>query len=174
MKPNATFRTDHRNETGLTLVEVVIAIAILALFATVAFGAFSQMNRLASEARLRTLATAMAQHKIEEVVNVPWPSDEPDPAVLAVGVNTEANLPLNDNALVVFNENDDPPRTSKVANLDGGALATRTTTITLEPGSVEIIPGVTKMRRIRVQVAYTFRGRPQLVELSTLRTVDDF
>jgi prepilin-type N-terminal cleavage/methylation domain-containing protein len=171
MKLVTTFRIDKafRKETGLTLVEVVIAMAILALFATVAFGAFSQMNRLATEARLRTLATAMAQQKIEEVLGVPWASDGADPAVLAVGVNTENNLPLNDNALV----DADGARRSDLSNIDGGALATRTTTIAMEPGSVEATPGVFKMRRIRVQVAYTFRGKPQLVEISTLRTTDD-
>ncbi|MEE4242839.1 MAG: type II secretion system protein [Desulfopila sp.] len=65
------YRTDAAarvfSSTGFTLLEVMIAIAVLAITLTVLFGSQSQSLSLAAEAKFNTQATFLLQEKMAEL-----------------------------------------------------------------------------------------------------------
>ena len=122
--------------------------------------ALTQMNRFATASRLRTLALAFAEERIDEVLTTPWMCRSPRPPVLTAGSSTEASMPLGRDTL-----NDQAGLSSNATNLGVMVHAARTTEIT----------DVTPLRlRASVMVTYTYRNRPQQVVLTTLRASDNF
>ncbi|MEO6786446.1 MAG: type II secretion system protein, partial [Chthoniobacteraceae bacterium] len=93
-----TRREKFRRHSGFTLAEVLIATAILAFFACTSLIALTQLNRYAAISRLRTLAMAFAQQKVDAIMTVPWGVATPTPTQLNVGTVTENNLPLDNDA----------------------------------------------------------------------------
>ncbi|MEI9895853.1 MAG: hypothetical protein WDN28_18755 [Chthoniobacter sp.] len=150
----------RRQALGFTLTEVVIAASVLALFIVGAVSAMAQINRWASAARMRTLATALVQQKIDEVLTTPWSVLSTTPTVLTAGTVTETRLPLNNDAF-----NNETGLSSAFTNLDVQVIDTRTTVIT----SVSA-----HMIRALVTVSYTYRGHSYSISMTTLRTTDDF
>jgi type II secretory pathway pseudopilin PulG len=146
-------------EAGLTLVEILIAAALLAVFTAGTVSAVTQMNRYATASRLSTLALAVAQQRIDEVLTTSWQLSQPRPAALTLGTKTEPNLPLNDDA---FNSARADLR-SLFTELDLRVPATRTT---------EITEVSTRIVRAVVTVTFTYRSRPYQVSLTTLRASD--
>jgi type II secretory pathway pseudopilin PulG len=144
---------------GLTLVEILIAAALLAVFTAGTVSAVTQMNRYATASRLSTLALAVAQQRIDEVLTTSWQLSQPRPGVLTLGTATEPNLPLNDDA---FNSARSDLR-SLFTELDLRVPASRTTEIT------EVSPRIV---RAVVTVTFTYRNRPYQVSLTTLRASD--
>ena len=154
------FRSPRKGgPAGLALVEVVIAGGILALFIAASVGAMTQINRWASAARLRTLALAVAQQRLDAVLTVPWQVRGTRPALLAAGTATENALPLNDDSFNVAGLG------SAFTSLGTPVVATRTTQITDVSA---------RLARADVTVTYSYRNRPYTISLTTLRTTDDF
>lgn len=147
-----------RSRAGFTLVEFIVAAGAIAIFVAGAVVALTQINRAASGARLRTLALAVAQQRIDHVLTVPWGVSSTRPVVLTAGTRTEANLPLNNDEL-----NSRTGLRSAFTNLDAPVNATRTTQIT--DLSARIVRAV-------VTVNFTYRQRPYSVQLTTIRTTD--
>jgi prepilin-type N-terminal cleavage/methylation domain-containing protein len=144
--------------SGFTLFEVLIAVTVVAVFMCATFTALTQINRYANSARLRTLALAVAQQRIDEVLTVPWSAGGAVPSILSVGTQTETDLPLNNDPL-----NSQAGLSSAYTGLDVQVNATRTTAVT----SVS-----TRTLRAVVTVAYTYRSRNFLITLTTLRATD--
>ena len=157
------FQRLRRGTAGFTLVEVLIAGALLAMLISGAVTALTQMNRSATAARLRTIALAVAQQRVDQIETTPWQDWVTRPAILAVDgtgtrTTTENNVPLNND-----NYNAATSLISPYTNLDAQVLSTRTTVITnLPPRSLRAV----------VTVTFTYRNRPYAITLSTLRTTD--
>ena len=158
-----SFRRLRRGPAGFTLVEVLIAGALLAMLISGAVTALTQLNRSATAARLRTIALAVAQQRIDQIETTPWQDWVTRPAILAVDgtgtrTTTENNVPLNNDSY-----NASMSLISPYTSLDAQVLSTRTTVITnLPPRSLRAV----------VTVTFTYRNRPYAITLSTLRTTD--
>ncbi len=151
-------RRRRRGCAGFTLTEVVIAGCLLAILISGSFIALTQINRWATSARLRTMALAMAQQRIDLIQTAPWQVGVPRPAVLTAGTTTENNLPLNNDAF-----NAATSLASPYTNLDVQVLETRTTQIT---------DLTARTLRATVTVTFTYRNRPHSISLTTLRATD--
>ena len=145
---------------GFTVPEVVIAGAILALFVATSVAAMTQINRWAASARLRTLALALAQQKVDQILTTPWSTLGTVPTILTVGTTTETSLPLNNDAF-----NSEAGLSSAFTNLDLQINATRTTVVR----SIS-----TRQVGATVTVTYTYRNRAATIVMNTLRATDDF
>ena len=147
-----------RGISGFTLVEVVIAGCLLAVLVSGSFIALTQINRWATSARLRTLALAVAQQRIDVLQTTPWQVSGTRPTLLNAGTTTENNLPLNNDTF-----NSATSLASAYTSLDSQLNATRTTQVT---------DLTTRTLRVAVTVTFTYRNRPHVVSLTTLRTTD--
>ena len=152
------FRRVRRGTAGFTLAEVLIAGALLAMLISGAVTALTQLNRWATAARLRTIALAVAQQRIDQIETVPWQVAGTPPALLTAGTTTENNVPLNND-----NYNAATSLVSPYTNLDAQVLSTRTTVITNMTA---------RTLRAVVTVTFTYRNRPFNITLSTLRATD--
>ena len=148
----------RRGTAGFTLVEVLIAGALLATLISGAVTALTQLNRSATAARLRTIALAVAQQRIDQITTTPWQVIGARPALLTAGTATENNVPLNND-----NYNAATSLISPYTNLDAQVLSTRTTVIT---------DLTARTLRATVTVTFTYRNRPFTITLNTLRTTD--
>lgn len=156
--PSTSFRPVRRRMAGFTLVEVVIAGCLLSVLIAGSFAALTQINRWATSARLRTLALAVAQQRIDFIQTLPWQTVGVRPAVLPSDSITESNLPLNNDAF-----NSATSLASAYTNLDTPLNSTRTTVLSY--------PSTRTMRAV-VTVTFTYRNRPHSVVLTTLRATD--
>jgi len=148
----------RRSSAGFTLTEVVFAASMLAVLVSASLISMTQINRWAASARLRTLALAVAQQRIDQVQTAAWQLAGARPAVLTTGTATENSLPLNNDSL-----NAAAGLSSSFTNLDTPVNATRTTVIT------DI---TARTLRAVVTVTFTYRNRPCSVTLNTLRASD--
>ena len=153
-----SFRRARRGTAGFTLVEVLIAGALLAVLISGAVTALTQLNRSATAARLRTIALAVAQQRVDQITTTPWQVTGTRPALLTAGTVTEANVPLNNDSY-----NAATSLITPYTNLDAQVLSTRTTVIT---------DLTARTLRAVVTVTFTYRNRPFTITLSTLRTTD--
>ena len=151
-------RRARRGTAGFTLAEVLIAGALLALLITGSVTALTQLNRSATAARLRTIALAVAQQRVDQITTTPWQVVGTRPTLLTAGTTVENNVPLNNDSY-----NAATSLISPYTNLDAQVLSTRTTVIT---------DLTTRTLRAAVTVTFTYRNRPFTITLSTLRTTD--
>jgi Tfp pilus assembly protein PilV len=159
--PERPKHSRFRTVAGITLPEVIIAAAVLALFIVASVSAMAQINRWASVARMRTMALAATQQKIDQILMTSWSVLDPTPAILTAGTTTENNLPLNYDT---FNSTESN-LVSAWTSLDTPVNLTRVTTITsITAHQVSAV----------VTVSYTYRGKAYTVSMTTLRTTDDF
>jgi prepilin-type N-terminal cleavage/methylation domain-containing protein len=152
-------RREDRVAGGFTLVEVMIAITVLAVFVMSSLTALTQLNRYAAAARLQTLARAIAQTQIDQIMTTPWSVSGTVPTILAVGTTTQGNVPLDND-----NFNNQPGLSSPFTSLDMNINATMTTVI----ASVS-----TRIVSASVTVTWPYRGTNYSITLNTLRTADD-
>ena len=150
----------NRSRHGFTIVETVMASAMISIFVLGSMAALTQMNRYAGVARLRTMALAVAQERIDEILTTSWMVTAARPAVLTAGTRTESSLPLGTDSL-----NDQVGLKSNFTSLGVPVNATRTTQIT---------DLTTRQFRAVVTVSFTYRSRAYQVALTTLRTTDNF
>ena len=156
--PLAPFRPARRKVAGFTVVEVIFAATLLAMFVCVSVVALVQINRWATAARLRTLALAVAQQQIDQVQTAKWQSGVPE-GVLALGKREETDLPLNNDDL-----NAATGLRSAFTGLDTLVTAKRTTEVS------NVI--ATRTVRAVVTVSFEYRKRTYNLSLTTLRAVD--
>ena len=154
-KPTGRLR---RGTAGFTLVEVLVAGALLAALISGTVTALTQLNRWATAARLRTIATAVAQQRIDQIETTAWQVVGTRPALLTAGTTTENNVPLNND-----DYNASTSLVSPYTNLDSQVLATRTTVVT---------DLTARTLRATVTVSFKYRNRDVNITLSTLRATD--
>jgi hypothetical protein len=138
--------------------EVITAAGILAVSISGSLIVYTQMNKLAAVARMRTMAMAMAQQRVDEILTVPWGLAGARPTVLVAGTTTQNDLPLDDDSF-----NMQSGLSSTFTNLDVRVLATRTTQTTAV---------TTRQLRAVVTVTYVLLSKTYSVSLTTLRTMD--
>ena len=148
----------RRGTAGFTLVEVLIAGTLLAVLISGSVTALTQLNRWATAARLRTIAMAVAQQRIDLIETTPWQLVGTRPALLTAGSVTENNVPLNND-----DYNAATSLVSPYTTLDSQVMSTRTT----------VISDLTaRTLRATVTVTFTYRNRPFTITLNTLRATD--
>lgn len=119
----------------------------------------TQLNAYATRSRLETLALAMAQQRVDEVLTTPWQINGPRPEVLEPGRHEEDQLLLGSDP-----SNAAPGLKSEFTGTAMSVGAFRTTEVTRLDA-----------RRIRavVTVRFTYRSQPCAVSLSTIRVTDN-
>jgi type II secretory pathway pseudopilin PulG len=149
---------------GFTILEAAAASAMLVMLVAALALSLTQINCWASAARLKTLALAAAQEKVDEVLTTSWKVRNPAPAALVdsqpdTTPETTETLVLNNDAL-----NSQSTLSSAYTALDTPVNATRKTWIkSLTTRSVRAV----------VTVDFTYRGRTYSTALTTLRVTDD-
>lgn len=181
----------HRlNSTaGLTLVEVVIALAIIAGTVGASIAALSQMNIMAQNSRLLTGAQAVAQNHLDDAINRDWSRftfvNDELPAPIRPGVHwVIPNMAdANGNGLAAYYDS------SEVAEIPFAYSSTEPTAPNvpiyeedpLDPAALTVLSRVSvtsteiedigyRLHRIDVVVEYTYRGSDYQMPLSTLRS----
>lgn len=152
-------RLQRDRTRGFTLTEFAVAAGVIAIFVTTAFISMTQMNRYATAARLRTLALAVAQQRVDAILTTPWTITGTRPTILTAGTATENNLVIGDDAT-----NAQAGLNSPFTSYDVTVTATRTTVVTNLTA---------RTLRAVVTVSYNYRNRPYTIQLTTLRATDD-
>ena len=182
-----------RRQAAFTLMELTFAVAIFGAFAGVSILAFTTFNRFASNARYETLALAVAQERMDEIMTVPCTTNSTStlgPILYLSGSTvspnssnvytsgTETSLPLNN----------DPYNLTRTTILSGttSQLLTITLTGTIAAGALDTqvidsrtttfapVTGNTRLLSVTVSVAYTYRGNHFTISLSGVRATDNF
>lgn len=148
-------------ERGYSLIEVLVAVSVVAAIAGSSILGLTRLNHSAALARLQTCASTVAQSKIDRFISVtPFRPDlgniAPDLAVATTEEGT-ADVPT----VPIYKDPSDPLAMVK------GWTVTRITDASTTFGG-EIVWAY----RCEVTVAYHYRGAPFWVRLSTLRTSD--
>jgi prepilin-type N-terminal cleavage/methylation domain-containing protein len=145
---------------AFTLMEVVMALAVVGTMGAGAYVGFNSLNTYAISSRLYTEAQTAAQNQIDLILSKePFdPTRNKIPTVLTLGATTTPNVfvytdPVSGNVVVA---------------------GTMTTTIT-DLGATMTFAGSTKnlnTYRATVTVTYTYRGKTYNVSMDTMRTGD--
>jgi prepilin-type N-terminal cleavage/methylation domain-containing protein len=145
---------------AFTLMEVVMALAVVGTMGAGAYVGFNSLNTYAISSRLYTEAQTAAQNQIDLILSKePFdPTRNKIPTVLALGTTTTPNVfvykdPVSGNIVVT---------------------GTMTTTVT-DLGATMTFAGSTKnlnTYRATVTVSYTYRGKTYNVSMDTMRTGD--
>jgi type II secretory pathway pseudopilin PulG len=149
---------DGRRRAGLTLVEVMVSSAMIAITCTTFMYVFSQLNQMAMVSRLYTGAAALAQNQIDLIsTDSPFvPANSEVPTELTPGTAT-ANVTVYDDPIS--------------GNTIGGTMTTVVTAVnsTYANGSAT---DTLYLYTATVTVSYTYRNKSYSVAYSTLRTAD--
>ncbi len=129
-----------RNQTGFSLIELMVAVAILALVAIGLFQAFSVAFQSMSDSKDRTVATNYAQQLLEDYKNTPFEKIRPFSGPIE-GTKYFQNVSVqmvNENlkkviAQIVWGDRNDKNKNIIVDTLIGN---TQTTTTTTEAGAI--------------------------------------
>jgi prepilin-type N-terminal cleavage/methylation domain-containing protein len=155
--------------SGFTLLEIVIALAVLGVMAAGCYIGFNAINEYSVSSRLYTEAQTVCQNQIDLIL-----SKEPFdvttnpkkvPEVLKLNSERSPAGPLVQNNVFIYQD----PVTGKVI-----VTGTMTTTVT-DIGSTMAFAGTTanlNIRQATVTVAYKFRNRDYTVAMDTIRTAD--
>jgi len=141
---------------GFTFIEIMVALAIVAVVAAAAFWSLTAANRQASANRLFTAGQAIAQNQIELFqTDGPFnPQLNQIPLSLQIDTRAKQNVviytdPLNDNVIVT---------------------GTLTTTVS-DPG-ITFSGANLNMRQVTVKLNYTYAGHNYVVSMNSMRTSD--
>jgi prepilin-type N-terminal cleavage/methylation domain-containing protein len=141
----------YRSRSGFTLVEVVVAIALIGVGLSTTIGALTKFNAFASESRNATGAYAAAMNQIDAIQSdTPFnPAAGQIPAVLTLGIQTPEAVKIYEDA-----EN------------NVVVTGTRTTTV------ADVSAGGPTLYHATVTVSYTYLNRNYTFSMETLRASD--
>ena len=149
-----------KTKRAFTLMEIVMALAVLGTMAGGCYYGFNSINTYAISSRLYTEAQACAQNQIDLILSAgPFdPANNKVPTVLTTGTTDTPNVfiyrdPVSGNVAVTG--------TMRTVISDAGYTMTYA-------GSTNNL----NLRRATVTVSYTFRNTPYAVTINTLRTSD--
>lgn len=151
-----------RRSAGFTLVEVLVATALLAMVAATSFIALNRMNYLSFSSRLYSEAQAVAENQMDILLTKgPFdPTRTPPqlPTELTIGTTQQTGV-------LIY-----------VDPVTGQTVVTGTLTTTIsDPGLTQTLNSTTanlNTRALKVVVSYTFRNTPYTVVMNSLRTAD--
>ena len=181
-----------RFQRGLTLVEIMISLGILALTSVGGVSAFLLLNRYASNNRSVTAAKELCQERIEQAQTMVYVPTTNTPSVAGQTVNGAASGPFKilGNAYSDANPNYDingqltgttaittstePVNIYLKQETGTNVIAgTRTTSILLPAGLTDVTGGKQlQMVQFTVTVAYSYRGQNYTYSMYTLRSSD--
>jgi prepilin-type N-terminal cleavage/methylation domain-containing protein len=145
---------------GFTLMEVVMALAVIGTMGAGCYVGFNSLNTYAISSRLYSEAQTAAQNQIDLILSKePFdPTKSKIPSVLTVGTTTTPNV-------FIYK---DP--------VSGNTVVTGTMTTTVaDPGTTMNFAGATtnlNTYRATVKVSYTYRNTNYSVSMDTMRTGD--
>lgn len=146
-------------ERGMTLVEIVIGAALLALIAATAIGSLVILNKHAVSSRIMSNAREIVQRNIEAAVGYPFTSAI-EPNILKI--TSASGTPWDDSGgtaqVTVYTSRDGTGPTLK------GTL-TRTVLAEANPPGADI-------RRVKFHLDYTLFNRALSYEMTTIRAMD--
>ncbi|MCX5784424.1 MAG: carboxypeptidase-like regulatory domain-containing protein [Elusimicrobia bacterium] len=149
------------NRKGATFIELMIAVAVITFGVLASMGAFKYINMAISQARLKTIATNLAQEKMEMLKNKSYYQ-------LLVTVNPAVSSGYSPN--FVYDSSNYPPEIfamwgsqafTRVVNVDYASVSG--TSVSTVPYSSDD-PG---MKRITVYVLWSERGVKKKVQLDS-------
>jgi type II secretory pathway pseudopilin PulG len=150
--------------SAVTLVEVMIAVGLLALTIVASVQALLVSYRLSAANRLMTAARAIVQRNIDTALTLRFDSTT-TPGVLAITSDSGANYDddnVNDGSVNVLTQKD---ASGNPVPLVKGTLRRKVTAIANAQGA--------DIRRVEFSLTYPFRSRSYTVEMTTIRTIDD-
>jgi len=145
---------------GFTLMEVVMALAVIGTMGAGCYVGFNSLNAYAVSSRLYSEAQSAAQNQIDLILSKePFdPKNSKIPTVLTLGTTTTPNVfvykdPVTGNAVVT---------------------GTMTTTVTDTGATMTYAGSTTALNTYRatVTVSYTYRNQSYSVSMDTMRTGD--
>jgi len=150
-----------RRPRGVTLVELMVAVAILTLGILGFFGAFRFITKGIFVSRARTLATNLAQEKVESLKNLSY---------YALLITTASAVDSSFSPPITYDTANYPSETIEI----GGITFTRYTFVSLAQIDNNVISTVsytypdTGMKRIMVHILWNQEGTPKKWTLSNL------
>lgn len=173
---------------AFTLVEVLVAIALIGLTVGTSIVSLTQLNRAAQASRLYTGAQALAQNHLDAALNTDWNGLTAQQPAIPLAIGTYYIIPDTSDAdgdgLPAYYDSDEPVSftysSTRPANPnvpvyeedpisgDGLTILGRVTVRTTDanPG------GSYQLRQIQVTVDYEYDGRPRSVQLTSYRTTN--
>jgi prepilin-type N-terminal cleavage/methylation domain-containing protein len=166
-RPAGALRTPlsrRRKTAGVSLIEVVMATAIISIYATAAVPALLTMDQNAASSRVITAAKEIVDRNIEAAGAVPFVSSS-IPAILAV---TSGNVACGDYAYPALTNPMPLIVDSTGATIISGTLSRNV--VLWNSSDPTDNPNT---RRITFTITYTVFHRPQIYTNSTLRAPDE-
>ena len=192
--PGALCRRPGFGKAGITLIEVLVSICILALTSCGGVAAFTMLNRYASTLRNTSSAKALCQERIEQAMSLPF---NPPSTIAIVSAQqtaygpynllgaatdwTTVSAPYSAGTPVSYTGTSSGLQTSSepvnvYVQQDGTTATvtgTRTTTVTSMIATLPSSPNVQVPSVLfTVQVTYIFRGNANTYSMSTVRSFD--
>ena len=179
-----------RAQRGLTLIEIMISLGVLAVTSVGGVSAFLLLNRYASNNRSITSAKELCQERIEQAQTMVYVPTTNTPSVPGQLVNGVPSNPSNTFNILGTPSNYDAtgqlttsPLTTSTENVNiylkqetgtNVVAGTRTTTIALPTGLQDITSGSGQLKIVQftVTVAYSYRGQNYSYSMYTLRSAD--
>lgn len=154
-------RASLSRRAGVTLTELMIAVSVLTIGVIGSMGAFKYINKAMTRSRIKTIATNLAQEKMEVLRNKPY---------FQLLVTTATTLSTGYSTNFSYDTDNYPPQTftlwgmpalTRVVNVDyitlSGSVATPLSYSDNDPG----------MKRVTVTVMWTQEGTPQKVQIES-------
>ncbi len=153
----------RKRSAGVSLIEVVMATAIISIYATAAVPALLTMNQNAASSRVITAAKEIVDRNIEAAGAVPFVSSSV-PAILAV---TSGTVACGDYAYTSVSN-----PVPLIVDSTGVARVSGTLSRSVSLWNSSDPTDNANTRRITFVVKYTMFNRPQIYSASTLRAPD--
>lgn len=160
MSTRPTGRMRRGKPRGFTLVQVMVASAIIVIVGLASVQALVLMNRKAAVNRALNNARAVVQRNIDTAMGVPFTSSV-QPAILGITAATGA----------VYDDDGGGDNLVNVALLRSGTSAWLKGTLT-RTVVAETNPDGADIRRVTFSITYAYRGRNYTYAMTTLRTQD--
>lgn len=147
---------------GFSLIEVTIALSLLAMTIVGCVQALLVSNRLAASNRIMTAARAIVQRNIDAALTVRFDSTATPPILaLTSGANYDDDGGGDGSVDILVLKDAAGNQLPQIK----GTLRRKVTAISNTQGA--------DIRRMEFSLSYSFQGRPYTVVMSSVRTIDD-
>lgn len=166
----ATLQALLGRRAGVAMMEVVMAMALILVVAVSVTQLFMVATKMAASNRVLTAARIVVQRNLDNALSVRWDADT-TPAILVTTTATGAvydddgdNLNgegTNKIALLISKT----PSNTSYAMIPATMIRTVTTVANAQSATI---------LKIKFTLTYTYQNRTQVIEMSTMRAIDDF
>lgn len=149
---------------GISLVEVMIALGLLAMTIVGSVQALLVSNRLAASNRIMTAARAIVQRNIDMALTLRFDANTAPPilGITSTSGATYEDEQDGDGTVTILTQKN---AAGNLVPLVKGTLRRKVTAISNTLG--------TDIRRVEFRLTYVFQGRNYAVEMATVRSIDD-